>query len=45
MDSELTCPAYFGGTPWTDVAKLGDSYFTNEGIDRILPAYDGELGQ
>lgn len=39
-----TPAAYFGGTPWTDLAKEGDSYFINEGIDRILPVYDGELG-
>ena len=44
MDGIPTPAAYFGGTPWTDVAKLGDSYFTNEGIDRILPVYEGELG-
>lgn len=36
--------AYFGATPWADLAKVGDSYFTNEGIDRILPVYEGELG-
>lgn len=36
--------AYFGGTPWADIAKEGDSYFINEGIDRILPVYEGELG-
>lgn len=35
--------AYFGGTPWTDLQKKGDSYYTNEGLDRILPAYEGEL--
>ena len=29
--------ANFGGTPWTDLAKEGDSYFINESIDRILP--------
>ena len=35
--------AYFGGTPWTDLSKTGDSYFTNEGIDRTLITYDGLL--
>ena len=35
--------AYFGGTPWTDLSKTGDSYFINEGIDRILITYDGIL--
>jgi len=33
--------AYFGGTPWTDLSKTGDSYFINEGIDRILITYEG----
>lgn len=32
------------GTPWTDLAKIGDSYFTNEGVDTILVSYDGWLG-
>jgi acetyl esterase/lipase len=29
------------GTPWTDLTKTGDSYFTNEGVDNILVSYDG----
>jgi acetyl esterase/lipase len=29
------------GTPWTDLTKTGDSYFTNEGLDNILVGYDG----
>lgn len=32
------------GTPWTDLTKTGDSYFTNEGVDNILVSYDGWLG-
>ncbi len=32
------------GTPWTDMSKTGDSYFTHEGIDNILVSYDGWLG-
>ena len=32
------------GTPWTDLSKTGDSYFTNEGVDNILVSYDGWLG-
>ena len=32
------------GTPWTDLSKTGDSYFTNEGVDTILMSYDGWLG-
>lgn len=36
--------AIYGGTPWADLTKTGDSLFTNEGIDRILVTYDGTLG-
>ena len=32
------------GTPWTDLTKTGDSYFTNQGVDNILVSYDGWLG-
>ena len=32
------------GTPWTDLTKTGDSYFTNDGVDSILVSYDGWLG-
>ncbi|UYZ82728.1 alpha/beta hydrolase [Entomomonas sp. E2T0] len=32
------------GTPWTDLSKTGDSYFTHEGIDNVLVSYDGWLG-
>ena len=35
--------ALFLGTPWTDLSKTGDSYFINEGIDNVLPTYDGPL--
>jgi monoterpene epsilon-lactone hydrolase len=35
--------ALYAGTPWTDLTKTGDSYFTNEGIDRLLITYDGLL--
>lgn len=31
------------GTPWTDLTKTGDSYFTNEGVDNILVSYEGWL--
>lgn len=34
----------YGGTPWADLTKTGDSLFTNEGIDRLLVTYDGTLG-
>lgn len=33
------------GTPWTDLSKTGDSYFTNKGTDNILVCYDGWLGE
>ncbi|WP_434778933.1 alpha/beta hydrolase [Neisseria sp. Ec49-e6-T10] len=33
------------GTPWTDMSKTGDSYFTHEGIDNVLVSYDGWLGE
>lgn len=36
--------ALYEGSPWTDLTKTGDSYFTNEGVDRILVSYDGLLG-
>ncbi|MEX9952524.1 alpha/beta hydrolase [Providencia rettgeri] len=32
------------GTPWSDLTKTGDSYFTNEGVDNVLVSYDGWLG-
>ena len=35
--------ALYAGTPWTDLTKTGDSYFINEGIDRLLITYDGLL--
>ncbi len=35
--------ALFLGTPWTDLNKIGDSYFLNEGIDQILVCYEGIL--
>ncbi len=41
---ELPLPgALFAGTPWSDLTKTGDSYFTNEGIDTVLVSYEGIL--
>ena len=37
--------AVVAGTPWTDMSKTGDSYFTLEGIDNVLVSYDGWLGE
>ena len=31
------------GTPWADLSKTGDSYFSNEMLDNILVSYDGLL--
>lgn len=33
------------GTPWSDLTKTGDSYYTNEQVDNILGGYDGWLGE
>jgi monoterpene epsilon-lactone hydrolase len=41
---ELATPAaIYGGTPWVDLTKTGDTLFTNSGLDRILGDYDGLL--
>jgi epsilon-lactone hydrolase len=38
---KLPLPAAIApGTPWSDLSKTGDSYFTNESIDNILGSYD-----
>ncbi len=31
------------GTPWSDLSKTGDSYFTNDHIDNVLVSYEGLL--
>ena len=33
------------GTPWSDIAKIGDTYQTNEWIDNVLVTWDGWLGR
>jgi len=35
--------AVFLGSPWSDLTKTGDSYYINEGIDRVLVTRDGFL--
>ncbi|MBP3729843.1 MAG: alpha/beta hydrolase [Mailhella sp.] len=35
--------ALAAGTPWSDLNKTGDSYFTNAGTDNVLSSYDGLL--
>lgn len=32
------------GTPWSDLSKTGDTYFTNDLIDNVIGSYDGNLG-
>jgi acetyl esterase/lipase len=32
------------GTPWSDMTKTGDTYFTNEMVDNNLVSYDGWVG-
>lgn len=45
-DAGLPLPAsVILNTPWSDLDKLGDSYFTNDGVDPVLSSYDGRLGQ
>jgi epsilon-lactone hydrolase len=36
--------ALWAGTPWSDLGKVGDTYFTNEFVDTGLVSYDGILG-
>ena len=35
--------ALFAGTPWADLTKTGDTWFSNTGIDRVLVTYDGPV--
>jgi acetyl esterase/lipase len=32
------------GTPWSDMTKTGDSYFTNDTVDNVLVSNEGWLG-
>ena len=32
------------GTPWSDMTKTGDTFFTNEMVDNVLVSNDGWLG-
>ncbi|TCP80739.1 acetyl esterase/lipase [Rhizobium sp. PP-CC-2G-626] len=36
--------AIAAGTPWADLDKIGDSYFSNDGVDNVLVRYEGWLG-
>jgi len=43
-DQGLPLPAgAIMNSPWSDLSKTGDSYFTNEGVDPKLSTYDGRL--
>jgi epsilon-lactone hydrolase len=33
------------GTPWSDMTKTGDTFFTNEKVDNVLVSNDGWLGE
>jgi acetyl esterase/lipase len=35
--------AIMAGTPWADLTKTGDTYFTNELVDNVLGSNDGML--
>lgn len=35
--------AIMAGTPWSDLSKTGDTYFTNELLDNVLGSYNGDL--
>jgi epsilon-lactone hydrolase len=42
--TKLALPAaLWAGTPWSDLTKTGDSYFTNDHVDTGLVSYDGIL--
>jgi len=35
--------AVYAGTPWADLSMTGDTLYTNEGLDRALVSYEGQL--
>ena len=45
-DEKLPQPAAMApGTPWADLAEVGDSYFTHEFADNVLVSWKGWLGR
>lgn len=45
-DTQLPMPAAaFLGTPGADLSKTGDTIYLNEGVDHVLPRYDGLLAE
>jgi monoterpene epsilon-lactone hydrolase len=42
IETDVDVPgALFIGTPGSDLSKTGDTFHTNEGVDRNIPIYDG----
>lgn len=42
QELNLPLPAVLSvGTPWSDLSKTGDTYYTNENIDNVVVTYDG----
>lgn len=35
--------AVMAGTPWSDLNKIGDTYFSHEGVDQTMVSYEGWL--
>ncbi len=45
-DEHLPLPAAMApGTPWADLAEIGDTYFTHEFADNVLVSWKGWLGR
>jgi monoterpene epsilon-lactone hydrolase len=45
-DEKLPLPgAIAPGTPWSDIARIGDTYASNEWVDNVLVTWDGWLGR
>ena len=43
-EAKVAMPAaLIAGTPWADMGRIGDTYYTNDGIDNVLHSYDGLL--
>jgi acetyl esterase/lipase len=43
-EQKLPLPgAIMAGTPWSDLTKSGDTFYTNEYVDNVLGSYDGLL--
>lgn len=44
-EEQLPLPAAIApGSPWSDLNKVGDTYYSNEHVDNVLVSYDGWLG-